>query len=131
MALNAFIITTMLAAAVHHPDPHKTVIVAVKAALNDPDSAKIRDIRKTGPDSYCGWVNAKNAYGGYAGDQLFYDDGGFVQIFDLPTAFDAADLAEQTRLFAMGDSEHAAAMHPRLSEAGEKVEPCLKDAPAI
>jgi hypothetical protein len=107
---------------------HKAIIVAVKAALNDPDSAKFRGIRQTGPASYCGWVNAKNAYGGYAGDQLFYDIDGFVQIFDLPTAFDADGLAEQAHLFAIGDSEYAAAMHARLSEEGKKVEPCLKDA---
>jgi hypothetical protein len=111
-----------LSATSSHAAP-KAVVEAVKAALNDPDSAKIRNVRKTGPNSYCGWVNAKNAYGGYSGEQLFYDDSGFVQIFDLATAFDQSDLAAQTAAFAAG---HASEMKPRLSEAGKKVEPCLR-----
>ncbi|MGN6057373.1 MAG: hypothetical protein ACTHOI_02165 [Sphingomicrobium sp.] len=122
-------LVVLLAGTAHPPANagNAKVIAAVKANLNDPDSAKFRDIKKTGPDSYCGWVNAKNGYGGYAGDQLFYDDAGFVQVFDLPAAFDPGDLAEQSHLFATGDTDRALAMKPRLSEDGRKVEPCLKD----
>jgi hypothetical protein len=99
----------------------------VRKALNDPYSARFRGIKRTGPKSFCGWVNAKNAYGGYAGDQLFYDEDGFVQIFDLAAAFDAADIAEQTHLFATRDFDRALAIKPRLSEEGKKVELCLHD----
>jgi len=109
--------------------PDAAVIKAVRAVLSDPDSGKFRDIRKTGADSYCGWVNAKNAYGGYAGDQLFYDDNGFVQILDLDAVFDQSDLAEQVHLIASGhDPSQVLATKARLSEEGKKVQLCLKDA---
>ena len=44
----------------------------VKAALNDPDSAKFKHVAffsHTGAG--CGYLNAKNRMGGYNGDQLF------------------------------------------------------------
>lgn len=49
---------------------------AVKAELKDPDSAKFHGLRPLkGFDGkvngYCGWVNAKNSYGGYTGDSFF------------------------------------------------------------
>lgn len=122
--MRVFLALALIAAA---PATPKAVIDAVKAKLTDPDSAKFRDIRKIGDKSYCGWVNAKNSYGGYIGDQLFYDDAGFVQILDQDAVFDASDLALQTHLFATGETDRAAAMKPRLSEYGKKVEPCLKD----
>ena len=59
---------------------------AVKAELKDPDSAKFRGVRPLkGRDGqvngYCGWVNAKNGYGGYTGENYFlYSDDGKVVI---------------------------------------------------
>ncbi|EBB1131587.1 TPA_asm: hypothetical protein GNB63_001503 [Salmonella enterica subsp. enterica serovar 6,7,14:g,m[p],s:[1,2,7]] len=47
---------------------------SVKEHLKDPDSAKFYHGDFPYPDSsyvYCGQVNAKNSYGGYAGKQLF------------------------------------------------------------
>jgi hypothetical protein len=49
---------------------------AVKAELKDSDSAKFRGLKPLkGKDGrvngYCGWVNAKNGYGGYAGESYF------------------------------------------------------------
>jgi hypothetical protein len=44
----------------------------VRAVLNDPDSAKFRDVgfnKKTGAG--CGYVNAKNRMGGYTGFTMF------------------------------------------------------------
>ncbi len=42
--------------------------------LNDPDSARFSDIfavEKAGVKVVCGWVNAKNRYGGYEGRKPF------------------------------------------------------------
>jgi hypothetical protein len=49
---------------------------AVRAELKDPDSAKFRGIKlRKGDDGepygYCGWVNYKNSYGGYTGENYF------------------------------------------------------------
>ena len=40
--------------------------------MRDPESVRIRDVRanpRTG--AVCGYYNAKNAYGGYVGEQMF------------------------------------------------------------
>lgn len=42
----------------------------VKGKLKDPDSAKFYWQDYKGGDTYCAHVNAKNAYGGYAGKSL-------------------------------------------------------------
>lgn len=49
---------------------------AVKQLLKDPDSARFRwpGVQEWG--LYCGWVNAKNSYGGYAGFEPFMVMGG-------------------------------------------------------
>ena len=49
---------------------------AVRAELKDPGSAKFRGVKlQKGHDGkpygYCGWVNAKNSYGGYTGESYF------------------------------------------------------------
>lgn len=47
---------------------------SVKENLKDPDSAKFYHGDFPYPDTamlYCGYVNAKNSYGGYTGKQLF------------------------------------------------------------
>lgn len=53
---------------------------AVRAELKDPDSAKFRGIKPLRDErpgaggkvnGYCGWVNAKNSYGGYTGESYF------------------------------------------------------------
>lgn len=53
-------------------DTLTAVMRAVKAQLKDADSAKFRGIKRKGAFSYCGWVNAKNSYGGYTGYSVFY-----------------------------------------------------------
>jgi hypothetical protein len=49
---------------------------AVAESLRDPESARFTGVRvvrtENGRDALCGSVNAKNAYGGYAGADLFY-----------------------------------------------------------
>jgi hypothetical protein len=64
------------AAIATHPEPlekdtEAAVMSLVRAKLKDPDSAKFHDIKRRGPLDYCGWVNARNSYGGYAGDSIF------------------------------------------------------------
>lgn len=59
---------------------------AVRRRMKDPESTRFRDVDRLGPGearvpaprgqmtavvSYSGWVNAKNAFGGYVGDRLF------------------------------------------------------------
>lgn len=45
---------------------------AVTETLKDPESAHFRWTKRLGKDStYCGWVNAKNSYGGYTGFMPF------------------------------------------------------------
>lgn len=58
-------------------DPkEKAVRETVAAQLKDPDSAEFKGIKETSPGYWCGWVNAKNAYGGYVGYSVFfYHDG--------------------------------------------------------
>ena len=43
---------------------------AVRARLKDPDSARF-DLVRVHADGVCGTVNARNAFGGYAGPQRF------------------------------------------------------------
>lgn len=50
----------------------QTAIELVKAQLKDPDSAKFKGIKPMGEKGFCGWVNAKNGYGGYTGFAVFY-----------------------------------------------------------
>lgn len=54
------------------PAEQATVIAAVKAKLKDPDSARFKGLRIDKDGTGCGWVNAKNSYGGYSGFAVFY-----------------------------------------------------------
>lgn len=65
-------------------------IAIAKAGLKDPDSAKFTDVRVFRFESMdrvyeatCGYLNAKNSYGGYVGEKPFWVyDGIFTQTFD-------------------------------------------------
>ena len=48
----------------------KIIEESAKQELKDPDSAKIYWQPDMGGNSYCAQINAKNAYGGYAGKAL-------------------------------------------------------------
>lgn len=73
MAVQVLAIVAMLAASTLNSDRHKAAIELVKAELKDPDSAKFRDIKPMGEKGgVCGWVNAKNEYGGYTGFAVFF-----------------------------------------------------------
>ena len=43
---------------------------AVKATLRDPGSAQFSEVAAK-PGAVCGWVNARNGFGGYGGRLLF------------------------------------------------------------
>jgi hypothetical protein len=53
-------------------DQQATVIAMVKAKLKDPDSAQFKGIKRMDDGNYCGWVNAKNGFGGYTGFGVFF-----------------------------------------------------------
>lgn len=55
------------------PEEVQAVTDALKSALKDPDSAKISDVRVSADGTTaCGLVNAKNSFGGYSGNSVFY-----------------------------------------------------------
>jgi hypothetical protein len=58
----------------HVSDPKKAAALElVKAQLKDSGSAQFKDVKRMGDKGgYCGWVNAKNSYGGYTGFAVFY-----------------------------------------------------------
>lgn len=43
----------------------------VKTELRDPSSAQFEHLNYKGGDFYCGYVNAKNGFGGYGGKKMF------------------------------------------------------------
>lgn len=54
-------------------DDRRRVEAEVKRKLKDGESARFLWPKWTRDDTiYCGWVNAKNSYGGYTGYKLFY-----------------------------------------------------------
>jgi len=62
---------------------------AVRRRLKDPDSAQFRDVqygdsKKTGPAAY-GFVNSKNAFGGYPGFQRFVSNGSTTLLEEEPS----------------------------------------------
>lgn len=68
------------------------VEAAVKSRLRDPESARFgrMETGKVGPKSIlvCGWVNAKNGYGGYDGFGPFF---GYLQQ-QKPPVFEAKNI---------------------------------------
>lgn len=61
----------------------KEIERVVSFQLKDPDSAKFGPVRVgsvAGSPAVCGWVNAKNSFGAYAGSEIYYarfEDGRF------------------------------------------------------
>jgi hypothetical protein len=53
------------------PDPIAQARERVKEALKDPDSAKFRTEFVGKDGAVCGFVNAKNSYGGYGGFERY------------------------------------------------------------
>lgn len=76
---------------------------AIASKLKDPESARLRDVvrvvsPKTGKTSIiCGWVNAKNSFGGYVGFRPFYVLGDMFQVRDA----DSADNSYTNSLFTI------------------------------
>ncbi|CAM5385783.1 hypothetical protein RLIN73S_02846 [Rhodanobacter lindaniclasticus] len=58
---------------------------AVASKLKDPESAHFTDVTISDKGNLvCGWVNAKNSFGGYAGFRPFVVSGSYVQLRDEP-----------------------------------------------
>jgi hypothetical protein len=72
------------------------IATLVQAELKDPESARFRWPRLRDPSglSYCGWVNAKNALGGYVGFRPYKVA---ASILDLP-AFAPTSVTLEPRL---------------------------------
>jgi hypothetical protein len=68
--MRALLLLAFAAAAVS--PQQRIVIKTVKAQLKDPASARFKGVKQTSPGHWCGWVNAKNSYGGYTGFQVFF-----------------------------------------------------------
>lgn len=66
------------------PSDRAKVTALVQAKLKDPESARFRDIRRMDNGGFCGWVNAKNEYGGYVGFTVFYIGGDRATVSILP-----------------------------------------------
>jgi hypothetical protein len=91
---------------------------AVKRQLRDPASARFLDIHRCpGTRIYSGEVNAKNAFGGYAGSEPFYyadgyavllsgaDDATFIRLAELCKAAAEAQLSALQKLSGPPTSE--------------------------
>lgn len=63
----------------------------VRAQLKDPDSAKFKGVKESSPGYVCGFVNAKNSYGGYIGYRVFYWHNGSVSLNDGDMLVDMSD----------------------------------------
>jgi hypothetical protein len=79
----------LLAAAIAAPTiTEAQARAAVLAELKDPESARfsgVKPLKRTSDGKvtgYCGRINAKNSYGGYAGSSVFYATAGKVVILD-------------------------------------------------
>lgn len=63
----------------------------VRRELKDPSSAEFKDIyvasTPKGGKKACGWVNAKNSYGGYVGFQRFISNGTDYTSMDKESPF--------------------------------------------
>ena len=55
------------------PQEESAVTAALKDSLKDPDSAKVSGVKISADGkTACGFVNAKNSFGGYTGNSAFY-----------------------------------------------------------
>ena len=55
------------------PKEERAILQAVKDNLKDPDSARISGVKISADGkTVCGFVNAKNSFGGYSGNSAFY-----------------------------------------------------------
>ena len=71
IALIALSLAVPVLPAVANSSQVEAAHAAVKRLLKDPASARFHN-QVLRPGAVCGSVNAKNAYGGYAGDKLYY-----------------------------------------------------------
>lgn len=72
----ASLAATAASSAPLRPADKATIAKVVKNQLKDADSAKFRWPAPRAFGLYCGWVNAKNSYGGYTGFEPFMVTGG-------------------------------------------------------
>lgn len=84
------------------PADEKAIKQAVTRELIDSDSAKFREIRISADgNTACGYVNAKNKFGGYTGFKIF--QGVIIRTPNYPTRFapisiSSSEIEEQANL---------------------------------
>ena len=70
---------------------------AIREGLRDPESARFREVkRNTSTGAVCGYLNAKNAYGGYVGEApfIYYHS----DKYKAPQALSGEDVAKTATL---------------------------------
>jgi len=90
------------------PDPVAAAHERVKDALKDPDSAKFRNEFVARDGAVCGFVNAKNSYGGYGGFRRY--------------------IVEPDRVMLDGDGDDSWKMDSHWYDVCSEFEPAAKQA---
>lgn len=71
---------TAVAAASEQDIAAGKAVIAMK--MKDPESVRFTDVVASEKGTVCGWINAKNSYGGYVGFKPFYVLAGMADIRD-------------------------------------------------
>lgn len=88
----------------------EAVQASVRRVLRDPESARFGNMvaaqSSQGPLTVCGWVNAKNGFGGYTGDEPYFGyftpDGAFRASF----VGGDSDQIERTMIICRSDGKY-------------------------
>jgi len=85
--MKSLLLVVLLVAGASHAQSPDQAISDAKAAIamkmKDPESARFAGVVVSPKGStVCGWVNAKNSYGGYVGYKPFYVMGRFAEVRD-------------------------------------------------
>lgn len=91
------------------PNDRAQIIAAIRARMIDPDSLRVNSITIyppiNGKKGACANINAKNRFGGYAGNQsiiIFHDDGRW-HAGSASSSLNCTDLQELHRSHATGE----------------------------
>lgn len=80
-------------------DPASVAEDAVRRQLKDPDSAKFEAVMQRPSGVVCGWVNARNGFGGYSGKSAFWYDPATGEAFVVDPTQNAFGKQYDAKLF--------------------------------